>query len=170
MKRLLVLLAVIVIAASALAIGLLAGGQLGYQAFVIRTGSMKPTISPKSLVIVRTGEYKVGQVASFVKNGSVVSHRIIRQNPDGSFTTKGDANPAPDASPVERSQIIGGVVSHVDQFGFWVIYLRNPMTIASLAMLGVFLWASLPLLFGLSTPAAADDQHLDQQDDIGASV
>jgi len=50
------ILAVIVVAVSSIAIGLLAGGQLGYQAFVIRTGSMKPTIPPQSLVFVRTGE------------------------------------------------------------------------------------------------------------------
>ena len=147
------ILAVIVVAVSSIAIGLLAGGQLGYQAFVIRTGSMKPTIPPQSLVFVRTGEYEVGQVASFVKNDTVVSHRIIRKNPDGTFTTQGDANTTPDASPAKASQIIGGVVSHVDRLGFWVIYFRNPLTLASLAMLGVFLWAVLPLLFG--PPAAA---------------
>lgn len=159
MRRLLTFLFVILVAASALGIGLLAGGQLGYQAFVIRTGSMKPTIPPQSLVIVRTGEYEVGQVASFIKDGAVVSHRITGQNPDGSYTTQGDANAAADASPLEPAQIIGGVVSHVDRLGFWVIYLRNPLTLASLAMLGVFLWAALPLLFGTPATAGATDRR-----------
>lgn len=148
MKRLLVIVVALFVAASTIGIGLLAGGHLGYQAFVIRTGSMKPTMPPQSLVIVRTGQYEVGQVASFVKNGSVVSHRLIAQNPDGSFKTKGDANATADVSPVEPGQIIGGVISHADRLGFWVVYLRNPLTLASLAMLGVFLWAVLPLLFG----------------------
>ena len=128
MKRLFVILATLFVAASAIGIGLLAGGHLGYHAFVIRTGSMKPTMPPQSLVIVRTGEYKVGQVASFVKNGAVVSHRLIAQHPDGSFTTKGDANLTADVSPIEPGHIIGGVVSHVDRLGFWVVYLRNPLT------------------------------------------
>ncbi len=148
MKRALTILFVILVASSALGTGLLMGGRLGYQAFVIRTGSMKPTIPPQSLVIVKTGEYEVGQVASFVKDGMVVSHRITRKNADGSLTTQGDANDTPDVSPVEPAQVIGGVVSHVDRLGFWVVYLRNPLTLASLAMLGVFLWAVLPLFFG----------------------
>lgn len=148
MKRILAFLALAVVAAVAISVGMLAGGQLGYQAFVIRTGSMKPTIPPQSLVVVAKGKYEVGQVVSFVKDGSVVSHRIVERRGDGSFTTKGDANDVADTSPVQPAQIVGGVVSHVDRLGFWVVYLRNPMTLLSLAMLGVFLWAVLPLLFG----------------------
>ena len=44
------------------------------------------------------------------------------------------------------------MVSHVDRLGFWAVYLRNPLTLASLAVLGVFLWAVLPLLFGPPAP------------------
>ncbi|MGO4600697.1 signal peptidase I [Terrabacter sp. 2YAF2] len=156
MKRLFAFLLLAVVAATVIGIGMLFGGHLGYQAFVIRTGSMSPTIPPQSLVVVRTGEYSVGQVVSFVKDGSVVSHRIVRQNPDGGFTTQGDANRTADPTPVQPSQVIGGVVSHVDRLGFWVVYLSRPLTLASLAMLGVFLWAVLPLLFGRDEDEARD--------------
>jgi hypothetical protein len=71
----------------------------------------------------------------------------MARRPDGSFTTQGDANRTPDVTSVQPDQVIGGVVAHVDGLGFWVVYRRNPLTLASLAMLGVFLWAVLPLLF-----------------------
>lgn len=160
MKKVVSGLALAVVAAVALGMGLLAGGQLGYQAFVIRTGSMNPSIPPKSLVLVRTGEFAVGQVVSFRKGESIVSHRIVAKNPNGSFTTRGDANRADDVSPVRADEIIGGVVAHVDTLGFWVVYLRNPLTLASLAMLGVFLWAIWPFFFGSQAPTATGRQQL----------
>lgn len=156
MKRFLVIFSICIAAAVAISVGMLAGGQLGYQAFVIRTGSMRPTIPPQSLVVVEKGRYEVGQVVTFVKDGSVVSHRLVAQRADGSFTTKGDANEAADASPVQPAQIVGGVVRHVDRLGFWFVWLRHPLTLLSLAMLGVFLWAVVPLLFGV--PDDEDDR------------
>ncbi|WP_345505964.1 signal peptidase I [Terrabacter aeriphilus] len=148
MRKAFAFLAAGLLVALATGLGMLVGGHLGYQAFVIRTGSMKPTIPPQSLVVVEKGHYEVGQVVSFVKDGSVVSHRLVERLADGSFTTKGDANAVADTSPVQPAQIVGGVVSHVDRLGFWVVWLRNPLTLVSLALLGVFLWAVVPLLFG----------------------
>lgn len=160
MKRLAAALGVAMFVAVLGAGGLLASGLTGYRAFVIRTGSMTPTIPPMSLVVVRTGEYAVGQVASFRKGDTVVSHRVVERRPDGSLTTKGDANATADALPVPVSDVIGEVVAHEDRVGFWVVYLRNPLTLASLAVLAIGLWAVWPLFFGADpagrpAPAAA---------------
>ena len=99
----------LVLAATAIAIGLVAisvGPKfLPYQALVVRSGSMSPTIPTGSVVFYRkenAAKVKVGDVIVFDKPGQQnekVTHRVfkISNGPTGRyFTTKGDANGAPD--------------------------------------------------------------------------
>lgn len=78
---------------------------LPYQALVVRSGSMSPTIPTGSVVFyqqVAAGHVKVGDVIVFDRPGQAserVTHRVVRiatgQN-GRYFVTKGDANGAPD--------------------------------------------------------------------------
>jgi len=99
----------LVLAATAIALGLVAisiGPRfLPYQALVVRSGSMSPTIPTGSVVFykkVTAAKVKVGDVIVFDKPGQQnekVTHRVfkISNAPTGRyFTTKGDANGAPD--------------------------------------------------------------------------
>ena len=78
---------------------------LPYQALVVRSGSMQPTIPTGSVVFYRhvnASDVKVGQVIVFSKPGQPserITHRVykIGTGPTGKyFVTKGDANGAPD--------------------------------------------------------------------------
>lgn len=78
---------------------------LPYQALVVRSGSMAPTIPTGSVVFYRhvnANDVKVGQVIVFSKPGQPserITHRVykIGAGPTGKyFITKGDANGAPD--------------------------------------------------------------------------
>ena len=78
---------------------------LPYQALVVRSGSMSPTIPTGSIVFYRkreAGKVKVGDVIVFAKPGQPnekVTHRVyqIGSSPTGRyFVTKGDSNAAPD--------------------------------------------------------------------------
>jgi signal peptidase len=78
---------------------------LPYQALVVRSGSMSPTIPTGSIVFyhqVAAAKVKVGDIIVFQKPGQTnekVTHRVykISNGPTGRyFTTKGDANGAPD--------------------------------------------------------------------------
>lgn len=99
----------LVAAATVIALGLIAisiGPRfLPYQALVVRSGSMSPTIPTGSVVFYRkvaAANVKVGDVIVFDKpgqQGEKVTHRVfkISNGPTGHyFTTKGDANGAPD--------------------------------------------------------------------------
>lgn len=96
-------------AAAVIVIGLLAitvGPRvLPYQALVVRSGSMSPTIPTGSVVFygkVAAAKVKVGQIIVFSRPGlpgEKVTHRVykIGTGPTGRyFETKGDANGAPD--------------------------------------------------------------------------
>jgi signal peptidase len=99
----------LVAAATAIALGLIAVSVgprfLPYQALVVRSGSMSPTIPTGSVVFYRkvtASKVKVGDVIVFDKpgqRGEKVTHRILKisNSPTGRyFTTKGDANGAAD--------------------------------------------------------------------------
>ena len=78
---------------------------LPYEALVVRSGSMSPTIPTGSVVFYRkiaASQVKVGQVIVFSRPGQPserVTHRVFKigTSPAGRyFITKGDANGAPD--------------------------------------------------------------------------
>lgn len=77
---------------------------LPYQALVVRSGSMSPTIPTGSIVFYRSvqaADVKVGDVIVFDKPGAneKVTHRVYQLAKDSTgpyAVTKGDANGAPD--------------------------------------------------------------------------
>lgn len=99
----------LIAAASIIVLGLLAvtvGPRfLPYQALVVRSGSMAPTIPTGSVVFytkVKASEVKVGQVIVFNRPGvsnEKVTHRVYKIETGATgpyFVTKGDANNTPD--------------------------------------------------------------------------
>jgi signal peptidase len=92
-------------AAFALGLIVLVPALLGYQRYVITSGSMTGSYDRGSLVfdrVVPTRDLRVGDVVTFRPPGRVdlVTHRIVAlRRIEGSqvLRTKGDANPVPDA-------------------------------------------------------------------------
>ena len=70
------------------------------------TGSMEYGIHRGDyIVVVKTKNYKEGDVVTYVQNGYYITHRIIKMN-DNSVITKGDANNVEDGE-IDKSDIIG---------------------------------------------------------------
>ncbi len=85
---------------------------LGWQALVITSGSMQPTIERGDVVVAapyRGEEIGGGTVIVFEDPGGLglVTHRIHVVLDDGRFLTKGDANARTDSTPIEREHIRG---------------------------------------------------------------
>ncbi len=98
-----VVLAVVVLGLLAITVG---PKVLPYQALVVRSGSMEPTIPTGSVVFYRkekAADVKVGDIIVFSrpdKPSDRVTHRVYRVADSSTgryFVTKGDANGAPDA-------------------------------------------------------------------------
>jgi signal peptidase len=102
-----------------------------FKVYVIHTGSMTPTIPSRSAVLVHKDHYAVGEVVSFHTAAGIVTHRIVKRNIDGSFTTKGDGNKDNDVNVVEPSNVIGGVIAAPRELGYWIRYLENPLGLGS---------------------------------------
>lgn len=95
-----------------------AASVFGRYVLQIVTGSMDPTLKEGDFIIVRKtdpDEIEAGDIISFYSEeddvrGKIVTHRVEKINPDGSFTTRGDANPASDKKPVRKDQVLGRYV------------------------------------------------------------
>jgi len=90
----------------------------GYSIFNVATGSMEPTISENDIILTKKQKnYKVGDIVTYEKNGSYITHRIVEINNSG-IVAKGDANNTTDA-PIKRGVIIGKVIKIIKNGGIW---------------------------------------------------
>jgi signal peptidase len=116
---------------------------LGYSTLTIETGSMSGTMEIGDLIVIKdTGDYKIGDIITFMPKGAVIptTHRIINYTESGAFVTKGDANNIKDTDSATEDQILGEVVLHLPklgQFASWVkqegwVYILTTIAIVAL--------------------------------------
>jgi signal peptidase I len=117
---------------------------VGWQALSVPTGSMRPSMPPGSLALVRRvpdSTLKVGDVITYTNPmtmKSTLTHRIIKiQKPQNSaltITTKGDANPSPD-QPFVAGLVKGKLAWHVPYVGTGLMWAKTWTGIAVLVYL-----------------------------------
>jgi signal peptidase len=112
---------------------LMKGGYLPQATgFVVMSGSMEPAIGTGSVVIVQKAlrTFSIGDVITFKRSGGdPVTHRVTNvtsENGETLYETKGDANNAPDATPVAHSQVLGSVVWSVPHVGKFIALGKTP--------------------------------------------
>lgn len=124
----------------------------GYGYCVVVTSSMSGTIEKNDMVVIKkTGDYRLGDIVTFVEsNGEVVTHRIVREGPEeGTFYTKGDHNKDSDPYPISVNQIIGEVVLTIPKVGIvfnWFLHGGGIIYILALVVVviaGIFFLSML---------------------------
>ena len=104
-----------------------------FQVLTVLSGSMEPAIKTGSIVVIKPVEsYKIGDIITFGKNssGTPTTHRIENiEVIEGRvlYTTKGDANNAPDTKTVTERDIIGKVLFTVPFVGYAVDAVKKPI-------------------------------------------
>lgn len=118
----------------------------GFGLAEVMSDSMYPTIKTGDVVmIVPQDEYEVNDIVAYKENSMIVTHRIIEDNGDGTFTTKGDyEGNSVDTLPLRREYIIGEVVKIIPGIGAIVNIIQSPIVIALLILI-------IALLLYLST-------------------
>ena len=95
------------------------------------------------LIFVRkvdTASLRVGDVISYLEDGVVVTHRIIKiGQKDGklSFTVKGDANLSKDTEPVAEDKVVGKYGWRIAKMGDFAYFIQKPV--------GMLLFIGAPL-------------------------
>lgn len=111
----------------------------GHSAAVVMSGSMSGAIEVNDMVIVRHGApCTVGDVIMFQSGNSLVTHRIVEEQADA-FITKGDANNTTDLTPTPKSSVLGRVVLVIPAVGYFLEFVRSPLGLLLLLLLGFLL-------------------------------
>jgi signal peptidase len=100
------------------------------QVKIVKSGSMEPTISTGSVVVVKpAASYAVGDIITFGPDTSAeipTTHRILAIEGNTIFT-KGDANEEADPQPTSVREVIGKVVLAVPKAGYVLDFARQPL-------------------------------------------
>jgi signal peptidase len=107
----------------------------GLESLVVASGSMTPSMAVGSVAMTRevnARSISTGDIVSFRHRGSgeTTTHRVVDIQVQGTqvlFTTKGDANNAPDPEPVVVDAKIHRVEYVVPAAGYAVRYARSPL-------------------------------------------
>jgi len=129
----------------------------GFANAIVVTGSMRDTIEPGDLLIIKEKEeYNVGDIITYCENDDMITHRIIEINETG-YITKGDANNTADAE-IDFEQIEGKTILIIPSLGSYIAYLKTPR---GLLVLIAFVVLSL-LLSSLLNKMRANKQKNEQ--------
>lgn len=119
----------------------------GFRILTVATGSMEPVLKTDSLILVKETpkeQLMVNDIITFkTKSGVLVTHRIVKVNENGDFTTKGDANNAEDIEKVEIAQIQGKVIFHISYLGRILLLLRQKLVFIVIILMGVLVIKNL---------------------------
>jgi signal peptidase I len=123
----------------------------GFQALIVRTGSMAPTINTGDLIVVREippSDAAVGDIITFrdpTRADAVVTHRVVNVRRDGStfrFVTKGDANGAEERWSIGAEETMGSYLASIPKVGYFIGWIGLPG-----ARAGLLVAAAVILLF-----------------------
>lgn len=156
---------VVVVLAVLLAVALVGVRLIGYDVYMVLSGSMEPNYHVGSLIYVKEvdcTQLEVDDVITYMikdeRNGNVVvvTHRIVEVLIDEEdptirrFFVKGDANELPDPKSVHCENVIGTPVVSIPYLGYVANYIQNPpgMYVAIAAGAVLLLLMFLPDIFG----------------------
>lgn len=104
-----------------------------HQIYVVQSNSMSPTFKTGSLLIVKLvekSEIKVSDIITYRRpNDSVATtHRVVKiieEDGERKFVTRGDANNMDDPVPVSESHVVGTVSVAIPLLGYLIGFVRT---------------------------------------------
>lgn len=101
----------------------------GYRNFIIYSGSMEKTLNIGDIILVKKEkEIQENDIISFKENDAIITHRvtkIIEQDGQKAYKTKGDSNTADDRELVLEEQIQGVYCFKIPQIGIIIMFLQS---------------------------------------------
>ena len=111
----------------------------GVGEVVFLSGSMQPTIEVGSLGIVHEEKnYKEGDIVTYIKERTLITHRIKEIRSDNEIIVQGDANNIAD-EPISKDMIEGRIILTIPHMGSVLQILKTPYGIAGVAGIGVII-------------------------------
>lgn len=103
-----------------------------FKVNIVLSGSMEPVINKGGIVVVKPeNSYRAGDIITFQEGkGESVTHRIVEvKNESGliKYSTKGDANNAPDRRDISAKYVIGKVIFDIPYLGYVISFVQKPL-------------------------------------------
>jgi len=104
---------------------------MGFRSLTVLTGSMSPKIKPGDIVIIKevnSNNIEVGDVVTYKTDNLLITHRvnkIITNDNELQFITKGDANNTVDTDAIRANQIMGKKIFSVPYAGYVVNFFTK---------------------------------------------
>jgi signal peptidase len=111
---------------------------LGWKPYVVMSESMAPSMHAGDLIFVdpHARSVSVYEIVTYTDPRGAITHRVISQSADGSFTVKGDANASPDPRAIDRTHVVGPVRLILPHIGWPVTQVRtHPFKVTGVALL-----------------------------------
>ncbi|MDX3850249.1 S26 family signal peptidase [Streptomyces sp. AK02-01A] len=135
---------------------------LGWTAGVVQSGSMRPALTPGDVVLYqpppRDRTPAVGQIVLAqdpTRPGHLLTHRVYQVLPNNDLIIKGDANSAPDSTPLRPAALQGVARLRVPWIGLPVqLWRARQLVPAAIVLLGLTVLLALAAL-----PLRSRSQH-----------
>lgn len=131
---------------------------LGYKSFTIISGSMQPAINLGDMIVLKSvdeNEIKNGDIISFKKGDSIITHRVIEidfdENGEKQFITKGDYNNSKDIGIVKYPEIEGKIIKTIPYVGKLALAMQDKTSVV--VVISIFI---VYLLFRLKKERKAE--------------
>ena len=123
-------------------------GLFGYNAYIITSDSMKPTINKGDVIITKEcneNALQVNDIITFEQNQEIITHRIqkIEVNQDTKekiYTTKGDNNNIEDSENIKFSAIKGKSVLTIPYLGKVISVIENKIVFLIIVLIILILF------------------------------
>lgn len=115
---------------------------------VIVSGSMEPGIPVGSLAFIdqKDKAAEPGEIIAYQISETTIVHRVVDQNDDSTYITKGDSNDTADPASVSKHQIVGKEIFCIPKAGYIVQFFHSKKGIliisivAAVYLLGRVVW------------------------------
>ena len=141
----------------------------GWRPYVVESGSMRPRINVGDIVLAspeHDPHRLLGHIVVFndpdpSRAGTIKTHRIVSENKDGTFVTKGDANLTVDPTPLKMSGVRGLGRLLVRWIGLPLVWVQRGRWL-QLGLLVASIWVAAVLVMRDN-----DDDERESADDAG---
>ncbi len=98
-----------------------------YRSLYVYSGSMAPTIQAGDVIIISPppAELRTGMIVTLRVDEYLVTHRVTELQPDGTFTTKGDANIQADEWGHAKVKLVGLYRARIPYLGYGLTAIKN---------------------------------------------
>ena len=120
----------------------------GYRIATVVSGSMEPTITTGSIVVMDSNETdpEVGDIICYQREDKVIMHRLISIE-NGAYTTQGDANAFQDPA-FTKDRIQGTVIYDIPNIGYVVMFVQKHVVAIIVGIIALTAIGSLLMRIG----------------------